>query len=275
LTLVLHNLLLLSLRLCCGLKQCGNFCNAGRSHTKPLPCCTLILLVWIRFERVHELERGRLNALASALRDSSPDLAATLASRPILEINMLPLTLSSPALFLLLVFRTNSAYGRWWEARKVWGSIINTCRDSARMSLAMIEQNEIKEQAVSQVAVFSRVLKYHLREPSDQAEALLRSEIAPILKPEHTEKIMNSKHKPMTLCGLMSDTIHEAAEGLTTVERLKLDQSVTLLVDYLGMCERIVKTPIPLVYTRHTARFLSWWLVFLPVCLYDQLPNNL
>jgi len=155
-----------------------------------------------------------LPALADAIRTSSPDLASVLDARPLFKLGLLPLTLSSPALFLLLVFRTNASYDRWWEARKVWGAIINTTRDHARMCLILMDNDKLREQAVAQTASYSRILKFHLREPSKEAEDLLYTEIAPILTPEELDTVMKAKHKPMALSGLMSKTIHKDAENV-------------------------------------------------------------
>ena len=197
-------------------------------------------------------------------------------ARPLIHLPLLPLTLSSPALFLLLVFRTNASYDRWWEARKVWGSIINTSRDHARGSLAMHHDDWVKEKACKQVVAYNRILKYHLRKPTTQSAETLRSEITEIGMDQYEiDLVMRASHKPMTILGLLAKNIHgDLDTQLTDIERMKLDQSLTLLTDYLGMCERIFKTPMPLVYSRHTARFLSWWLLWLPVCLYDQLPTH-
>merc|ERR1719171_1496530 len=53
-----------------------------------------------------------------------------------------------------------------------------------------------------------------------------------------------------------------------------MDQGLTILMDNLGKCERIFKTPIPRVYTRHTERFLAFWLVTMPIGLYDVMPSH-
>jgi putative membrane protein len=52
--------------------------------------------------------------------------------------------------------------------------------------------------------------------------------------------------------------------------RVEMDKSVVLLNDALETCERIFASPVPLVYTRHTARFLSCWLLLLPLALWES-----
>jgi putative membrane protein len=233
--------------------------------------CTFVLLLGLSVLLFNDALPAFGQLIAPVSRPASDFLGAL----PKIHLSLLPLTLSSPALFLLLVFRTNSSYDRWWEARKVWGSIINTSRDHARQACALVSEPEVREQMVAQVASYNRVLKFHLSPQSPEASAALRAElVANRLTDYQVEFVMGAAHKPMALMCLMSRTVHAPHAGLDTVQATKLDQSCTLLVDYLGMCERIIKTPIPLVYSRHTARFLSWWLAWLPICLYDQLPAH-
>jgi len=216
-----------------------------------------------------------LPQLAEALEDVSEPLSDFLSARPLCHLSLLPLTLASPALFLLLVFRTNASYDRWWEARKIWGSTINTSRDHSRLCITMVEDEELRKTMVSHIACFSRTLKYHLSPPTQENENILKQELIDgRMSEEDIDLVMRAAHKPMTLLGLASKALHSERAGLDSMQRIKADQSLTLLMDHLGMCERIVKTPLPLVYTRHTARFLSWWLTWLPVCLYDQLPTH-
>jgi predicted membrane chloride channel (bestrophin family) len=66
----------------------------------------------------------------------------------------------------------------------------------------------------------------------------------------------------------LSDSIDGCGAG--DFAKMKMDAEVTLLTDYVGKCERIFKAPIPVFYTRHTSRFLSFWLLALPLALYSR-----
>jgi len=196
---------------------------------------------------------------------------SVLSALPDLSVSALPFTISSAALSLLLVFKTNSAYDRWWEARIVWGAIVNKCRDLTRQSLARIDGKKHpteKESMVKLTAAFPRILHYHLSEQTPEETQVLTERLDKLLPPAQAKKIMSATHKPMTLCGLMSKTLESS--GLELFDKLKFDKILTDFADYYGMCERIFKTPIPLAYTRLTARFLTVWLVFLPFALYSQ-----
>lgn len=221
------------------------------------------------------------------------------------ELNPLLLQLTSPALGLLLVFRTNSAYARWWEARTIWGGVVNKSRDIARHALIWFDRTEGDEATanyIQEVCAFSVALMHHLRLPemkNDGSEeymkstAAARESLAADLRnlnlPDDTiAQISSSDHAPLEVIRRLSRgtrcNAKEAAKAYNHVgtsansvngyggagERVSdsvvraLDKNISELIDLLGACERIVKTPMPLVYTRHTERFLSMWLFAVP-----------
>jgi len=197
--------------------------------------------------------------------------AQIIQSFPAINIGALPFTISSAALSLLLVFKTNSAYDRWWEARIVWGAIVNKCRDMTRQSLARVDHAKHKtekQEIVRLTAAFPRILHYHLSEQTPKETEVLEGRLGKLMPPAQVEKIMNATHKPMTLCGEISNVLERS--GLEMYDKLKFDRILTDFADYYGMCERIFKTPIPLAYTRLTARFLTIWLMGMPFALYSQ-----
>jgi len=199
-------------------------------------------------------------------------LGANAALLPAINISALPFTISSASLSLLLVFKTNQSYDRWWEARIVWGAIVNKCRDMTRQSLARIDTKkhpEEQEAMVKLTAAFPRILHYHLSEQTPEETEKLADRLSKLLPEDQAKKIMSATHKPMTLCGIMSKTLERS--GLELFDKLKFDKILTDFADYYGMCERIFKTPIPLAYTRLTARFLTVWLLFMPFALYSQI----
>lgn len=203
-----------------------------------------------------------------------PFVGDLMAQRPMLTLPALPFTLASPALSLLLVFRTNQAYDRWWEARKVWGSVINTCRDLSRQVIARVppEQEELKRLLVGQSIGFARTLTFHLRKPTPQENTNLKEHMVRLLGEPKAQEIMGSTHKPMTIMTSLTHNLEGA--GLNAFDKTKVDKEITGLINDLGKCERIFKTPIPLVYTRHSSRFLGVWMLALPLALYNGLPNH-
>jgi predicted membrane chloride channel (bestrophin family) len=189
----------------------------------------------------------------------------------IVSLPALPFTISGTFLSLLLVFRTNSAYGRWWEARCIWGAIINTCRDIVRQALCRFDPAdlELKAEVTRLVSAYPRSLIYHLGERTDVSNTVIEKKYRAILTDEETEKLLACTHKPMTVTGMLSQSIRKAK--LDVIDEMKIDADVTKFSDYYGMCERIFKTPMPLSYTRLTSRFLSVWLLTMPLALYGAI----
>uniref|UniRef100_A0A6V2D0K4 Uncharacterized protein n=1 Tax=Ditylum brightwellii TaxID=49249 RepID=A0A6V2D0K4_9STRA len=202
--------------------------------------------------------------------------AAILDGFPEARLPLEPFTLSSPALALLLVFRTNASYNRWAEARAKWGSIINHTRNIVRMGEAWcdpkLEPNpyiraELLDNLSRAVWSFPRSLTRHLSD-SEEDEEPFKQEVREKLKPERAEALIAARHRP---CRSLHD-ISFAANALPMpyLRRSQIDDSITVLIDDCGACERIFGSPVPLVYTRHTARFLYTWTLLLPFALWPK-----
>ena len=86
----------------------------------------------------------------------------------------LPFTIAMPALSLLLVFRTNTAYFRWNEARTLWGGVVNSCRNVVRQSNTYFpdtpEMNHLKDILAYNTAAFAKALRNFLRGPADDEQ---------------------------------------------------------------------------------------------------------
>jgi len=183
-----------------------------------------------------------------------------------LIMSMTPFTVTASSLSLLLVFRTNASYDRWWEARKIWGALLNRSRDFVRQGLTWFDEKdmELKEQHTRYMIAFAVALKAHLR-PSEED---MRAELAPILKEQELELALSKAHVPNHLLRMMSAIV--AKSEISNFYKARMDDNITAFEDDLGKCERIFKTPIPLAYTRMTSRFLLIWLSFVPMALYPS-----
>jgi len=186
-------------------------------------------------------------------------------------ISMTPFNVTSFSLSLLLVFKTNNAYARWWEARIIWGGIVNTSRDIVRQCLCRFKprDNHLKEIMTGLASSYSRALAFHLSDQTPEDAALLRQQLLELIPESDVDDIMTATHKPMTVTGKLSHYLEKA--DVDTYTRMHMDQDLVKFSDFYGMCERIYKTPIPITYTRLTARFLSVWLLALPFALYTQM----
>lgn len=80
--------------------------------------------------------------------------------------------------------------------------------------------------------------------------------------------VLNSVHAPNLAMQAMAEITARAR--LNAAQRFRIDENLTAFEDYVGACERILRTPIPVSYTRHTSRFLTIWLFFLPFAIYPK-----
>ena len=168
------------------------------------------------------------------------------------------------ALGLLLVFRTNSAYDRFWEGRKRWGSIVNHTRDLSRQVLAWVDDMpELKARIVKQIVAFAHVTRRHLRGERDLAE------VRALLGEADLATVEAAQHQPLAVTEAITLGLHEAraAEKLSDFDAMTLDLNIRQLIDDLGACERILKTPMPFAYVMHLRRFLTLWCLTVPFVL--------
>lgn len=167
---------------------------------------------------------------------------------------------------LILAFRTNTAYDRFWEGRRCWGLITNRTRDLARQCHALLPNEGDHHQVAKFLAGFAQATKRHLWQENDVpelAEFFSPSEIA----------VLNEAPGPSQRCLLgLSDLLIRAKKmgQITDVELSMMDRNITELQDQLGACQRIQRTPIPLAYVIFLRRFIVVYLVTLPLALIDQ-----
>jgi len=133
--------------------------------------------------------------------------------------------IAAPALFFLLVFRTNAAYDRWWEGRKHWGMIINRTRDFARQAVSHIGDDAHVERIVRYTIAFAVVTKVHLRMERDLHDLVDLS----VLSEAQVLDIQNAKHMPNFVIEVLSETVASAkAKGLLSeIGTIMLDQRMS------------------------------------------------
>ncbi|MCS7072842.1 MAG: bestrophin family protein [Bacteroidia bacterium] len=169
---------------------------------------------------------------------------------------------------LLLVFRTNTAYDRWWEGRRVLGIMLNTSRNLALLLHSFLPQNDLERRTrfVTLIATYFFACKEHLRN-GVQADDLQ-------LLPENDQQfILASRHRPNQVMRLL---VQEAVDLyqqkiIDTVQLSLLTRHTTELTDCLGGCERIRNTPIPLAYAVLLKRFIFLYVTTLPFGLIHDL----
>ena len=182
---------------------------------------------------------------------------------PELGIEVGPHEVAGGVLGLLLVFRTNSGYDRWWEARKLWGGIVNQCRNLAAAALAYGPDDPAwRERFVRRVAAFPHVARAGLRNERDLPE------VADLLGPGEAARIADAGHMPgrvaLDLAGLLREALDRGMDPRAFQEA---EHQRALLIDHIGGCERIMKTPLPTVYSIIIRRFITLYLATLPFAL--------
>ena len=174
----------------------------------------------------------------------------------------------SLVLGLLLVFRTNASYERFWEGRKLWGTMINTVRNLARQIWVSVDTSRgSKEQALKLLVAFAIATKQHLRQQPCQHE------LRHLVSPTQLDKLLTMNSPPLEIAFWLGDYLQvQQLKGRINPYQLQaMTQQVNTLVDVLGGCERILKTPLPLSYSIHLKQLLVMYCMALPFQVVNEL----
>lgn len=165
-------------------------------------------------------------------------------------------TLVGFVISMLLVFRTNTAYDRWWEGRRMWGALVNNSRNLAIKIAVMVKGDEDKKLFRRLIPAFSAVLSKHLRN-EDVSHELFEDAT---LKPNHYN------HKPNQVAKAIMSQVNELYENgkITGDQLIVLNAEIQSLLDICGACERIKNTPIPYSYSAFIKKFIFFYVMSLP-----------
>jgi ion channel-forming bestrophin family protein len=162
---------------------------------------------------------------------------------------------------LLLVFRTNTAYDRWWEGRKQWGALVNSSRNLAIKLAAILPKSDNNNRLFFRTIIpqYAIELKNHLRSEKTRLELddNIKNEIG---------QIDVTKHIPNQLAAVLFFKINNLYEA----GKIKGDQLIILntelqsFTDICGACERIKNTPIPFSYSAFLKKFIFFYVMTLP-----------
>lgn len=185
---------------------------------------------------------------------------------PHFSIPITPFEYSGAVLGLLLVLRINSGIDRWWEARKIWGSIVNQSRNLAIIGYEYTPQKDyVAKIFLRWVASWPHVMRESLRRES----ALVETE--GLLGPEETDRIRRAPHMPTYVGVQIARLLMELrARGLDDFAFQRAERERAILMDDIGACERIRTTPMPFVLAIKTRRFILLFLLLLPLALLER-----
>lgn len=166
---------------------------------------------------------------------------------------------------LLLVFRTNTAYDRWWEGRKLWGAIVNDTRNLTLKINAIHTIKSEKDFFKNTICNFCFSSKNHLRSQAIDQELIFNDS-------GEIQRYSNVDNKPLFFINLIQSKLYNLKnQGLVSDnEWLLMDKNVNALVDALGGCERIKNTPIPYSYSLFIKKFIFIYVITLPLAFVNQ-----
>jgi len=183
-----------------------------------------------------------------------------------LGIKSLSIPLAIPALLgttisLILAFRTNQAYDRWWEGRKIWGAIVNDSRTLIRQVLSFTSRDlNLGKRFVNRQVAWCYALGCKLRalDPMDRLQRYLTEEELSYVK-FHT----NIPNAILNLHAFDLQKIHDQ-QKINNYQQVSIDATLARLTDSMGMAERIKSTVFPKTYSLFIDFMLILFILMLP-----------
>lgn len=161
-------------------------------------------------------------------------------------------------LSMLLVFRTNSAYDRWWEGRKLWGAMVNNSRSLMLKIYNLEGEANIKDEIKYLMIDFVWATKEHLR------HGVKLKDLS-----EHSRYAItdNANNIPLAIMGLVHTKISLLLSGQSdmSMKMVYLNEDLKSFMDILGGCERIKKTPIPFSYSLFLKKVIFVYIFTMPI----------
>ncbi|OLL33090.1 hypothetical protein BTH42_03885 [Burkholderia sp. SRS-W-2-2016] len=181
-----------------------------------------------------------------------------------------PFSLIGIALAVFLGFRNNASYDRWWEARKLWGQLLNESRSLTRQALTLPGRELPKEELAEFLALLSALphaLRHQLRKTDP------REDLAAHLPAALFERVNAARYKPATLMLCLGEWVQRQARAgaLDSFGVLAFDRNLNGLSDVIGGCERIASTPLPFAYSVMIHRTVYFFCASLPFGLVDSI----
>jgi putative membrane protein len=178
-----------------------------------------------------------------------------------------PYEIVGVVLALLLVIRTNAGYDRWYEARKLWGGIVNQSRNLGIIGVDYGPNDaNWQNQFARWTAAFAHSCRHSLRGELDI------SDMEALLGKQHVARLMTAPHAPMYVAGRLARLLRQAVEsgGMDRFAFMQAEHERAALIDHVGACERIMRTPLARVFSIKIRRFLFLYLFALPITIVDK-----
>lgn len=184
-----------------------------------------------------------------------------------IKIDMVVYNVIGLALGLLLVFRTNTSYDRFWEGRKLMGSSVNASRNLALLLNELIPKAETEKRShmVKLISAFNYATKERLRDG-------VTKEHLPMLNEAMKDEIFKNNHVPNAIMKLIHKEVTKIKRSgfAMNPDLIAINNEMTTLINNLGGMERIRNTPVPFAYAAHLQMFIMLYFLALPFGLYEK-----
>jgi len=185
-------------------------------------------------------------------------------------------------LTIILSFRVNQAYNRWWEARTLWGAMTNDCRDLSLKALVHVYNHNLAVKICLWVSISADLLRNHLRGKRDLGLLnLLRTETEAV-SPQDFAQIEKANHRILMCFWKLGRLLSEARmrNAISPLMHLHLNEHIQKFNNHMGAMERILRCPMPIGYTCMIRTTIVFWMLILPFSLmpvfgYASIPIDL
>jgi len=216
----------------------------------------------------------------SVLRDIAPQLLATTAFAILvtalhgrlfawkIPLNFVPFSLVGLTLALFLGFRNSTSYARYWEARTLWGAVLNESRALVRQALTLSDAPAPETRVLAlRLIAFVHALRHQLRATDAQAD------LSRLLPADECARLQAARYTPAMLLLMAGEWLRDQRQAGHIALPLVQAMEVPLgrLTEALGGCERIANTPIPFTYAVIIHRTIYLYCVLLPFGLVDAI----
>jgi len=184
----------------------------------------------------------------------------------------MPLTLLGSALVVLTSFRNSSAYNRWWEARTLWGALVNSSRSFARQVLTLVEDDEnginpVKADLLRRHVAYVKCLSAHLKGVS------CNDEVQMLIPREEFERRFDTNNFPNDLLNVSAAMLAREYQAgrLDSIRLARLESTMVDISNCQGGMERIANTPLPYPYVAFPRLFITLFCLIVPIGLVETL----
>ena len=183
------------------------------------------------------------------------------------SLNFVPFSLIGLTLAIFLGFRNSTSYARYWEARTLWGTVLNGSRTLMRQALTLSGDRQAAQVLAMRLCTFAHAMKHQLRRTD------ARADVAKFLPPHELERVLGARFPANMTLLLIGEWVGERlrAGQIEPVIEPALERPLEVLTSAIGGCERIASTPIPFTYSVIIHRCIYLYCFWLPFGLLDAI----